>query len=88
VPLFQLLPIIGFVAPPLSKSRVVVTVSNATRAPIRENTGGIDLAMYGEACGVSIHEYTLVFRYLLWYLCISSVSPVWAVVYVVMFVQT
>ena len=33
--LFQLLPIIGFVAPPLSKSHVVVTVSNATRTPIR-----------------------------------------------------
>ena len=53
-PLFQLLPIIGFVAPPLSKSHVVVTVSNATRTPIRENTGGIDLASYGEARGVSI----------------------------------
>ena len=51
--LFQLLPIISFVAPPLSKSHVVVTVSNATRTAIRENTGGIDLATYGEACGVS-----------------------------------
>ena len=54
-PLFQLLPIIGFVAPPLSKSHVVVTVSNyATRTPISENTGGIDQATYGEARGVSI----------------------------------
>jgi len=52
--LFQLLPIIGFVTPPLSKSHVVVTVSNATCTSIRENTGGIDLAMYGEAHGVSI----------------------------------
>ena len=31
-----------------------VTVSNATHTPIRENAGGIDLAMYGEAHGVSI----------------------------------
>jgi len=54
MPLFQLLPIIGFVAPPLSKSHMVVTVSNATRTPIHENTGGIDLAMYGEVRGVSI----------------------------------
>ena len=53
-PLFQLLPIVGFVAPPLSKSHVVVTVSNATRTPIHENTGGINLAMYGEAHRVSI----------------------------------
>ena len=52
--LFQLLPIIGFMAPPLSKSHVVVTVSNATRTPIRKNTGGIDLATYEEAHGVSI----------------------------------
>jgi len=43
-----------FVAPPLAKSHVVVTVSNATRTPIRENTGGIDLATYGEARGVKI----------------------------------
>jgi len=43
-PLFQLLPIIGFVAPPLSKSHVVGTISNATRTPIRENSGGIDVA--------------------------------------------
>ena len=57
--LFQLLPIISFVAPPLSKSHVVVTVSNATRTAIRENTGGIDLATYGEARGV-FHKYTLV----------------------------
>ena len=54
MPLFQLFPIIGFVALPLSKSHVVVTVSNATRTPIHENTGGIDLATYGEACGVNI----------------------------------
>ena len=53
-PLFQLLPIIGFVAPPLLKSHVVVTVCNATRTPIRENTGGIDLATYGETRGVII----------------------------------
>ena len=53
-PLFQLLPIIGFVAPLLSNSHVVFVVSNATRAPIRENTGGIDLPMYREARGVSI----------------------------------
>ena len=52
--LFQLLPIIGFVAPPLSKSRVIVMASNTTRTPIHENTGGIDLATYGEARGVSI----------------------------------
>jgi len=45
-PLFQLLPIIGFMTPPLSKSHVVVTVSNATRTPIHENTGGINPAMY------------------------------------------
>ena len=51
MPLFQLLPIIGFVAPPLLKSHVVVMVSNETRTPIRENTGGIDLAMYLEVCG-------------------------------------
>jgi len=31
-----------------------ITVSNATHTPIRENTIGIDLAMYGEAHGVSI----------------------------------
>ena len=65
MPLFQLLPIIDFVAPPLSKSHVVVTVSNATRTPIRENTGGIDLATYREAHGVSIpgihSSYTQVF---------------------------
>jgi len=53
-PLFQLLPIISFVAPPLSKSHVVVTVSNTSRTPLPKNTGGIDLAMYGEARGVSI----------------------------------
>jgi len=35
-PLFQLLPIIGFVAPPLSKLHVVVTVSNSTHTLIRE----------------------------------------------------
>jgi len=46
--------IIGFVAPSLSKSHAVVTVSNATHAPISENTGGIDLATYREARGVSI----------------------------------
>ena len=33
---------------------VAVTVSNETRTPKRENTGGIDLATYGEAHGVSI----------------------------------
>jgi len=54
MPLFQLLPIIGFVAPPLSKLHVVVMVSNATRTPICENTGGIDLAMYRELHGVGI----------------------------------
>ena len=54
MPLFQLLPIIGFGAPPLSKLHVVVMVSNATHIPIRKNTGGIDLATYGEAHGVSI----------------------------------
>ena len=54
MPLFRLLPVIGFVAPPLSKSHVVVTVSNTTRTLVRENTGGIDLATYGEARGVSI----------------------------------
>ena len=52
--LFQLLPIIGFVAPPLSKLYVVVTVSNTTRTPIRKNTGRIDLAMCGEVRRVSI----------------------------------
>jgi len=36
------------------KSHVVVMVSNATRTPIRENTGGIDLATYREARRVSI----------------------------------
>jgi len=54
MPLFQLLPIIGFVAPPCLKSHVVVTVSNATHTHIREDTGGINLATYGEARGVSI----------------------------------
>jgi len=54
MPLFQLLPIIGFVAPSLSKSHVVVTVSNETRTPIHENTDRINLAMYEEAHGVSI----------------------------------
>jgi len=54
MPLFQLLLIIGFMASPLSKSHAVVTVSNTTRTPICETTGGIDLATYGEACGVSI----------------------------------
>ena len=39
---------------PLSKSHVVVTVNNATRTPICENGGGIDLATYIEARGVSI----------------------------------
>jgi len=52
--LFQLLLIIGFMAPPLSKSHVVVTVSNATCTPICENTGGNDLATYEEAHRVSI----------------------------------
>jgi len=41
----QLLPIIGFVAPPLLKLHVVITVSN---------TGRIDLATYKEVHGVSI----------------------------------
>ena len=56
MPSFQLLPIIGFVAPPLLNRIVVVMVSNATRTPIRicKNTGGIDLATYGEARGVGI----------------------------------
>ena len=54
MPLFQLLPIIGFGAPPLSELHIVVMVSNATRTHIRENTGGTDLATYGEARGVSI----------------------------------
>ena len=54
MPLFQLLPIIGFVAPPLLKSHMVVMVSNTTRTPICKNTGGIDLVMYEEARGVSI----------------------------------
>ena len=49
-----ILPIISFVAPPLSKLHVVVMVSNTTRTPICKNTGRIDLAMYGEVCGVSI----------------------------------
>ena len=53
-PLFQLLHIIGFVAPPPSKSHMVVMVSNATHTPKCENTGGIDLAMYREARRVSI----------------------------------
>ena len=34
--------------------------SYGIRTPICENTGGIDLATYEEARGVSIHEYTLV----------------------------
>ena len=54
MPLFQLLPIIGFVAQPLSKSHVVVTVSNDNHTPIRENTGRTDLATYGEVRGISI----------------------------------
>ena len=33
IPLFQLLPIIGFMTPPLSKSHVIITVSNTTRTP-------------------------------------------------------
>jgi len=41
-------------APTLSKSHMVVTVSNATCTPISENTGEIDLATYGEARRVSI----------------------------------
>jgi len=45
---FQLLPIISFMAPPLSKLHVVVMVSNTTRTSICENTGGIDLATYKE----------------------------------------
>ena len=52
--LFQLLPITGFVAPPLLKLHVVVTVSNATRTPVCKNTGRIDLATQEEAHGVSI----------------------------------
>ena len=52
--LFQILPIISFVAPPPSKSHMVVMVSNATHTPKCENTGGIDLATYREARGVSI----------------------------------
>jgi len=52
--LFQLLPIMGFVTPPLSKSHVLVMVSNASRTPMCENTGGIDLAMYREVRGISI----------------------------------
>ena len=56
MPLFQLLPIISFGAPPLLKLNVVYVamVSNATRTHIRENTGGTDLATYKEARGVSI----------------------------------
>jgi len=34
--LFQLLPIIGFVTPPLSKSHMIVTVSKETHTPICE----------------------------------------------------
>jgi len=49
--LFQLLPIIGFVAPPLLKTHLVVTGSATQLAhsqdPIRENTGRMDLATYG-----------------------------------------
>jgi len=52
--LFQLLPIISFVAPPLSKPHVVVTVSNATHTHIPKNTGKIVLATYQEALRVSI----------------------------------
>ena len=52
--LFQLLPIIGFVTPPLSKSHMIVTVSKESRTPICENTGAIDLAMYEKVSKVSI----------------------------------
>ena len=54
MPLFQLLLIIGFRAPPLSKLHMAVTVSNATRTYIHKNTGGICLATYEEAHRVSI----------------------------------
>ena len=54
MPLFQLLPIIGFVVPPLSKSHVVVKVSNATRTQIHGNTGRVYLATHEEAHGVNI----------------------------------
>ena len=52
--LFQLLPIIGFVTPPLSKSHMIVTVNKETRTSICENTGAIDLAMYEKAGKVII----------------------------------
>ena len=56
MPLFQLLPIISFGAPPLLKLNVVhvAMVSNATRTHIHENTGGTDLATCKKVCRVSI----------------------------------
>ena len=59
-PLFQLLPIIGFVAPLLSKSHMVVYGQQHNSCSHSKNTGGIDLATYKEACGVSVREYTVV----------------------------
>ena len=56
MPLFQLLPIIGFVAPPLSKSHMVVYGQQHNSYSHSKNTGGIDLATYKEARWVSIHE--------------------------------
>ena len=57
--LFQLLPI-GFVAPPLLKSHMVVYGQQHNSCSHSKNTGGIDLATYKEACGVSVREYTVV----------------------------
>ena len=52
--------IISFVAPPLSKSHMVVYGQQHNSCSHSKNTGGIDLATYKEARGISIHEYTVV----------------------------
>jgi len=67
--LFQLLPIIGFLALPLSKLHVVFTVSKSTTytQKYRHMQNMIwhvwQCVHSEEARGLSIHEYTLVFYF-------------------------
>ena len=62
--LFQLLPIIDFLAPPLLKSHMVVTVSNCSQqlkyVKIQAYEVSIWQRVLNKEAQVSIHEYTLV----------------------------
>jgi len=62
-PLFQLIPIIGFLAPPLSKSHMVFMVSNSTTRTWKywcARNWRIWHVHNEEARRASIHEYTVV----------------------------